>query len=58
MKIKVFNILYDTDGEDVELPQEFEVEVDDHEDVGEELAEWITDQTGFCHKGFDYEVLE
>ena len=58
MKIKVFNILYDTDGEDVELPQEFEVEVDDHEDVEEELSEVITDQTGFCHKGFDYEVLE
>ena len=58
MKFKVSNIRYDTDGEMVPLPQEMILELADHEFVEEELGEVISDLTGFCHYGFEYEVVE
>lgn len=58
MKFKVTNIKYDTDGEMIPLPEELVLELADHEHVEDELSEVISDLTGFCHFGFDYEVLE
>ena len=54
-KIKVFEISYDTDGEDVDLPETLEIEVsDDEEDVEGFLSEKICDITGYLHLGFYY----
>ena len=52
----VTNIKYDTDGENIELPKEIEIEVpdglsDEHE--LEFLSDEISDVTGFCHFGFN-----
>lgn len=58
MMIRVFNIQYDTDGEDVPLPKEIVFKLEDHEDLENELSEAITDHTGFCHRGFAYEVMD
>lgn len=58
MKIKVFDIKWDTDGEDIPLPEEFTFELEDHEDIEEFMSDTITEITGFCHNGFDYEVLD
>ena len=58
MKFRVFNVRYDTDGEMVPLPQELTLELSDHEDVEDELSELVSDLTGFCHHGFEYEVLD
>ena len=57
LKVRITGIQYDTDGEDIALPQEFVLEVEDNEDVEEVLSEYITEQTGFCHGGFHYETL-
>lgn len=58
LTIRIYNIAYDTDGEDdIDLPAEFVVTVKDNEDVEDQLSEHITDQTGFCHRGFLYEVI-
>lgn len=58
LKVRITNILYDTDGEDdIELPAEFVVTVEDNEDVEDQLSDYITEQTGFCHRGFLYEVI-
>lgn len=57
MKFKVTNIRYDTDGEMIPLPAELELELADHEYVEDELSELISDLTGFCHHGFEYEVI-
>lgn len=56
MIYKVTNIEYDTDGEDVSLPKELDIEVPADLEDGYEIEEYISDeisnQTGFCHKGF------
>lgn len=54
-KYTVTNIKYDTDGEDIDLPTELEIEIpDDMEDdeIEEYISDEISNRTGFCHKGF------
>ena len=54
-------IQWDTDGEDVDLPEEMDVEVPvelvdagDEDAIEEYISDYITDETGFCHNGFSY----
>ena len=51
--MKAINIVWDTDGENVELPNEIELPfgmVDE-----DEISDYISDETGFCHYGFKLE---
>jgi hypothetical protein len=65
MKVKVTNIVYDTDIDDdssqfvlnSDLPSEMIVEVDGIIDVESEIADAISDRTGWCVQGFNYEVV-
>lgn len=56
MNYKVTDIEYDTDGEDLGLPAVLNIEVPTDLEDGHEIEEYISDeisnQTGFCHKGF------
>lgn len=56
MKYRAFNIEYDNDGEIIDLPKEIEIEVpDDCTDVEETISNEISNKTGFCHLGFNFE---
>jgi hypothetical protein len=57
MKIKAINIKYDTDGKAIPLPKELILRVDDDFDPDQELADKISDETGFCVFSCDYEVI-
>ena len=65
IKIKVTDIVYDTDIDDdsttfvlnSELPSEMIVEVDGIIDIESEIADAISDTTGWCVSGYNYEVL-
>ncbi len=65
MKVKVTNIVYDIDIDDdssqfvlnSDLPSEMIVEVDGIIDVESEIADAISDRTGWCVEGFNYEIL-
>ena len=65
MKVKVTNIVYDTDIDDdssqfvlnSDLPSEMIVEVDGIIDVESEIADAISDTTGWCVQGYNYEIL-
>ena len=52
--MKATNIIWDTDG-DMEilstLPTEIEIP-SDIEDDEDEISDYLSDVTGFCHKGF------
>ena len=64
MKVKVTGIVYDTDIDDdssqfvlnSDLPSEMIVEVDGIIDVESEIADAISDRTGWCVQGFNYEI--
>ena len=66
MKIKVTDIVYDTrdicdghkwDQNELELPSEMIVEVDGIIDIESEIADAISDTTGWCVNGYNYEIL-
>lgn len=56
--VKVYDIEWDTDGEDVDLPTNVEIDVptpifnDGKEEVEEFISDALTDEYGFCHMGF------
>lgn len=51
--MKAINILWDTDGEEVNLPNEIEIPdwVDKEDD--DEISDYLSDTTGLCHFGFE-----
>ena len=50
--MKVINILWDTDGEEVNLSNEIEIpDWVDKDDDG--VSDYLSDATGFCHFGFE-----
>ena len=60
MNYKVYNIKYDVDYDDSgPLPTKLTFEIypqgDTEDEVEELLSNAITDYTGWCHNGFDYE---
>lgn len=61
MKVRAFNIQWDTDGEDIDLPKEMIVDVDeDHfnDDPDEAVGDAVSDESGFCHNGLSYEIVQ
>ena len=58
MKIKVTDIVYDTDGEtDLDLPTEMTLIINDSLDIETDIVDIITDETGWCVQGYNYEIL-
>lgn len=53
MKLKVFNISYDTDEEQIDLPQLLTLEVEDEDDI----CDAVSDKTGFCVFSLQYEIV-
>ncbi len=49
--MKAINIKWDTDGDSVEIPTEMEISEGMMDE--EEISDYLTDETGFCHEGFD-----
>lgn len=53
--MKAINIKWDTDDDSIlfnELPSEIEIPNELGND-DERISDWLTEQVGFCHKGFD-----
>lgn len=50
MAMVAYKIRWDTDGEDVDLPRR--VEIPPHITDLEEVSDYLSNLTGFCHKGF------
>jgi len=63
MKYIVTNIDYDTDNEDVSLPQSLEISVPNTKGLLDivfiegYISDEITNITGFCHFGFEFEQI-
>lgn len=59
--IKVFNISWDTDGENIELPNEFFLQLSEEElnseNIEEAISNLLSDQTGWLVKNFEFEKL-
>lgn len=62
--VRIYNIQWDTDGDEKlfkKLPQNIEatiIEPNEDEDVEDIISDYISDLTGFCHYGFEYEIIK
>ena len=54
-RYRLFDIDWDTDGEDVDLPSEVIVEIDDDQDIVYDGADALSDQYGWCVNSFEIE---
>lgn len=50
-RMKAINIRWDTDGENISLPKE--IDIPEGMTDEDEISDYISDVTGFCHKGFE-----
>ncbi len=57
MKVRFFDIDWDTDDKVVDLPSETIMEVDDNIDLENESADVLSDKYGWCVFGCSYEIL-
>lgn len=59
MKVRCYNIKWETDGKRVKLPKSitFEIEPKDLDGIEEALNDLLSDTTGWLHNGYDYEIL-
>lgn len=55
MKRTATQIQWETDGEEVELPDRIEIP-DNIDDEG--IADYLSDETGFLHNGFNIEITD
>lgn len=55
--IKAFNIEWDTEGQEIDLPKEAFFQVDDDFDCDEGLADLLTDEYNFCVNYAQYEIV-
>ena len=63
MRIRAYNIQWDADGEDsrlLGLPDDyiFDTEADEDDDLDSLIGDRLSDDFGYCHFGFEYEILE
>ena len=62
VKVKIFNIEWDMDeDDDTVLPTEIVNEFDykgDNDELEETITDWLSDEYGYCHEGYDYEIIE
>lgn len=54
MIVKAFDIVWDTDGEQVDLPTIVSLEVSDDTDLEIEIADILSDKYGWCVRSVDY----
>lgn len=65
LRIKFSNVQWDVDEEDflseeLILPQNFTAVVpapEDDTELSDYLSDWLSDEYGFCHNGFNYQVI-
>ena len=67
MKVKFKNVMWDTDGKSLKscgLKKNFIVNanIDNNflstdSDIDDMLSDWLSDEYGYCHNGFEYEII-
>lgn len=58
MKIRTYNIDYETDGESIDLPKELFFDVNEDFEADNQLANLISDETGYLVKGFQFDKVK
>ncbi|MEN8248903.1 MAG: hypothetical protein ABFS32_08220 [Bacteroidota bacterium] len=60
---RIYDVDWETDGQTIDLPQDFLIEIevekwDTKEDIEDILMDRISDESGWLHNGFCYELID
>ena len=55
--VNFYNIDWDTDGEEIDLPTDLVLTVDEDVEVSLEGADLLSDEYGFCVNSFNFQEL-
>jgi hypothetical protein len=58
MRVRFYDIKWDTDGENPDLPVATEIVLDDRTNVLLEGADVLSDQYGWCVSSFGFEIVK
>ena len=64
MKVLFFDVVWDLDDGVEPPPSEFVADVpdeylgDDYYEFVDRLGDWLTEEYGWCHFGFDFRIIE
>lgn len=58
IEVECVKIVWDTDGEKVDLPSTVRIMIDASENVGEAAADALSEKFGWCVKKLDYRILQ
>ena len=57
MKVRAYNIIWDTDGETVDLPDDVIIDLDDDADPSLEGADYLSDNYDWCVISFNIDTV-
>lgn len=57
MRVRLFDIDWDADDHETDLPTELTIEVDEDFDADNDSADWLSDNYGWCVNSVNVEVL-
>lgn len=64
MKVLFNEIKWDMEDEVINLPETLEadidfedIDIDNEDEVSDFLSDWLSDEYGYCHYGFDYKLI-
>ena len=55
--LRAVNIIWDTDEEDGDISLPTEIDIPDGMTDDDEISDYLSDTTGFCHKGYNLEEV-
>lgn len=63
IKVLIYDIKWDTDGEKVNLPKKVEHIFDGYNEINDddlldEIADWLSDEYEYCHDGFNVKEIK
>jgi hypothetical protein len=56
IKVKFYNIDWDTEGQDIDLPNQVTLEITENFDLEQCGANLLSDQYGYCVNSFIFEI--
>lgn len=60
VNVKIYDIEWDDDGEDVDLPTKVDATIeynDDDDYLSDVISDWLSNEYGYCVDDFTYEFL-
>ena len=57
VEVEAYDIDWDTDGEDVDLPDSVKIMMDNYDDIENDIADRLSDRFGWCVNSYNWRIV-